>query len=54
MSELEKLGVGQITQLFISNSRNLVACKTGTFCSANDNAILGTIMPSHYPKLIPR
>lgn len=42
MSELKKLGVGQITQLFISNSRNLVACKTGMFCSANSNAILGT------------
>lgn len=42
MSELEKLGVGQITQLFISNSRNLVACKTGMFCSANGNAILRT------------
>ena len=36
MSELENLGVGQITQLFISNSRNLVACKTGMFCSANN------------------
>ena len=38
MSELEKLGVG----LFISNCRNLVACKTGMFCSANSNAILRT------------
>ena len=42
MSELEKLGVGQITQLFISNSRNLVACKTGMFCSANGYTILRT------------
>ena len=29
MSELKKLGVGQITQLFVTNSWNLVACKTG-------------------------
>lgn len=28
-SELEKLGVGQITEVFVSNSWNLVACKTG-------------------------
>lgn len=42
MSDLEKLGVGQITQLFVSNSRNLVACKRGIFCIANVNAFLGT------------
>ena len=28
-SELEKLGVGQITEVFVSNSWSLVACKTG-------------------------
>ena len=52
MSELKKLG--QITQLFVTNSWNLVACKTGVFCSASDNALLRTNMPSHHPKLIPR
>lgn len=39
-SELEKLGVGQITEVFVSNSWNLVALQNR--CYASDYTILGT------------
>ena len=50
-SELEKLGVGQITQLFISNSWNLVACKT---IAMQAIILFLGLMPSFHPKLIQR